>query len=280
MHLAEMSLAAGWEGPLPVLESLTGAVLKNDIEDGYRLANRTLGCPLPPEMESKWSERVLARRGVGCAAHRETLQQGAALPSLPLACSAPAPAPGVLLPGLQLAAGIPSPAQPPPLECLPFPKGLEWLPFARRRACACPTQLPACSTCPPPPPPPCTACNWIPEWLHPHSFHAVFGHNTNLWAVREGSPSRAQANPGRPAALFPLEYNLKGWATVNAFGMARRICKDVEPKDQVGHSLCARSAASPNPSADFLRRLFRLWPPLRALAPRVSQHWVMGGKAA
>ncbi len=56
MHLAGLGMESGWEGPLPRLEVLTGDVLKNDIEDGYRLANRTLGCPLPPEVEKKWGE--------------------------------------------------------------------------------------------------------------------------------------------------------------------------------------------------------------------------------
>ena len=53
LHLAGLQTAQGWEGSLPPLESVTGEVLKQDLEDAQRLSNGTLGCPMTPDLQ-KW----------------------------------------------------------------------------------------------------------------------------------------------------------------------------------------------------------------------------------
>ena len=75
----------------------------------------------------------------------------------------------------------------------------------------------------------------MPEGLHPHSFRATFGHNTNLWAVREGSPSRALATLGAAASLAPLDYDVqRQYFVPGQVGSGRRPCAALEPKVQVG----------------------------------------------
>ena len=57
LHLEGLSRDAGWEGPLPTMGQVTTQVLAHDIEDGYCLGNRTLGCPLPLETKAHgWGE--------------------------------------------------------------------------------------------------------------------------------------------------------------------------------------------------------------------------------
>ncbi|KAF8057631.1 branched-chain-amino-acid aminotransferase-like protein 1 [Scenedesmus sp. PABB004] len=44
----------------------------------------------------------------------------------------------------------------------------------------------------------------VPERLHPKSFHAMFSHNTNVWASRE--PQFMAALLDRPVGIFPLNH--------------------------------------------------------------------------
>lgn len=90
------------------------------------------------------------------------------------------------------------------------------------------------TTAPNPRPPSVPAgCNSLPDALHPHSFKSTFGHNTHLWAVREGSPSAELANLGPPASLFPLDYNVEQFFSPHDFGGARRPCSGMPPEVQV-----------------------------------------------
>ena len=73
LHLEGLSIGTGWEGPLPPMAQLTTQVLAHDIEDGYRLGNRTLGCPLPLETKAhgwgksfRYTERVKQLVHTGC----------------------------------------------------------------------------------------------------------------------------------------------------------------------------------------------------------------------
>jgi hypothetical protein len=75
-----------------------------------------------------------------------------------------------------------------------------------------------------------SGCNFIPEDLHPKSFRASFGHNTNVWAVSE----RTGLAIGRPVGVFSLDQDLHEWFTRSSFGMAGRPCEHLQPSVQVG----------------------------------------------
>lgn len=75
-----------------------------------------------------------------------------------------------------------------------------------------------------------SGCNFIPEDLHPKSFRGSFGHNTNVWAIRE----RASGMPiGPPVGVFSLDQDLHEWFTRTEHGMAGRPCKHLQPNVQV-----------------------------------------------
>lgn len=81
-----------------------------------------------------------------------------------------------------------------------------------------------------------SGCGFIPEDLHPKSFRGSFGHNTNVWAVRD----RAGMPVGGPTGVFSLDQDLHEWFSQDDKGMGGRICKDLQPNVQVRHR-CACS---------------------------------------
>lgn len=76
-----------------------------------------------------------------------------------------------------------------------------------------------------------SGCNFIPEDLNPKSFRSAFGHNTNVFAVRElrGMPV------GPPVGVFTPEQDLHEWFSHKEYGVGGRPCKDLIPKIQVRH---------------------------------------------
>ena len=98
-------------------------------------------------------------------------------------------------------------------------------------------------------------CNAIPEQLHPHSFRATFGHNTNVWAAREGwvrageegaegegggrrrDSSSSLLRLGRPVGVFGPSDPLTSWlpTTRAGTGMGGRPCVDLPLEVRVAH---------------------------------------------
>jgi len=109
-------------------------------------------------------------------------------------------------------------------------------------------------------------CNAIPEQLHPHSFRATFGHNTNVWAARRGWARVAGGGGGggggegggggggrgrgsssgssssllrlsRPVGVFGPSDPLTSWlpSTRAGVGMGGRPCADLPPEVRVAH---------------------------------------------
>lgn len=74
-----------------------------------------------------------------------------------------------------------------------------------------------------------SGCGFIPEDLHPKSFRGSFGHNTNVWAVRD----RAGMPLGGPTGVFSLDQDLHEWFSQGVTGMGGRVCKDLQPNVQV-----------------------------------------------
>ncbi|GAX85608.1 hypothetical protein CEUSTIGMA_g13023.t1 [Chlamydomonas eustigma] len=82
-------------------------------------------------------------------------------------------------------------------------------------------------------------CNAVPEDLSPRSFRCVFGHNTNVWGVRQGSAtSHLQTLQGH-VGLMALDAPASTYYLVNELnlGMGKRDCKghDMLPQYQVRH---------------------------------------------
>ena len=79
------SVSPVWEGNMvETLDIVTRENLKHDIEDYYRLLDRTLGCPLPPELNGlgMWGERrshLTGRALPGHARHRRGSRHGTAV---------------------------------------------------------------------------------------------------------------------------------------------------------------------------------------------------------
>lgn len=105
-------------------------------------------------------------------------------------------------------------------------------------------------------------CNAIPEQLHPHSFRATFGHNTNVWAARGGwvrveeggektggeeggrsgpslssSSSSSLLRLGRPVGVFGPSDPLTSWlpTTRSGTGMGGRPCAGLAVEVRVAH---------------------------------------------
>ena len=109
-------------------------------------------------------------------------------------------------------------------------------------------------------------CNAIPEQLHPHSFRATFGHNTNVWAARkgwertrtegggeeeegggrkEGAERRGKGKGssshllrlGRPVGVFGPFDPLTSWlpTTRSGVGMGGRLCDALPLEVKVAH---------------------------------------------
>ena len=78
------------------------------------------------------------------------------------------------------------------------------------------------------------ACQAMPEALHPRSFRATFGHNTNLWARMGALPPFAKA--GAEASLFPAGFNFSAeFFSPHGLGAGRRPCDSLPNAVVVPH---------------------------------------------
>ncbi|KAK9785855.1 hypothetical protein WJX73_004640 [Symbiochloris irregularis] len=76
------------------------------------------------------------------------------------------------------------------------------------------------------------SCNSIPEDLHPKSFRACFGHNTNVWA----STQRIFPKDGPVVGVMALDQELGTWYGKDPlYGMGLRPCSILPPMLQVRH---------------------------------------------
>ena len=98
-------------------------------------------------------------------------------------------------------------------------------------------------------------CNSIPEQLHPHSFRATFGHNTNVFAARKrwvrvvegkggdggerasGRGDSSLLRLGRPVGVFGPSDPLTSWlpTTRAGVGMGGRLCSALPFEVKVAH---------------------------------------------
>ncbi|KAL3144968.1 hypothetical protein ABBQ32_003472 [Trebouxia sp. C0010 RCD-2024] len=80
-----------------------------------------------------------------------------------------------------------------------------------------------------------TPCSSIPEDLHPRSFRATFGHNTNIWVMQGNNTFQV----GSPVGVMGLQQDTKEWYGRHPLllGMGYRLCQDLDPTIQVGSRL-------------------------------------------
>ncbi|KAL0024793.1 hypothetical protein WJX79_007618 [Trebouxia sp. C0005] len=76
-------------------------------------------------------------------------------------------------------------------------------------------------------------CNAIPEDLHPKSFRAAFGHNTNVWLMQDKKAFKV----GTPVGVMALDQDLNEWYGQQPLklGMGYRPCDLISPDVQVRH---------------------------------------------
>lgn len=76
-------------------------------------------------------------------------------------------------------------------------------------------------------------CNAIPEDLHPKSFRAAFGHNTNIWLMQDKKAFKV----GSPVGVMALDQDLDEWYGQQPLklGMGYRPCEALSPDVQVRH---------------------------------------------
>ena len=88
------------------------------------------------------------------------------------------------------------------------------------------------------------ACGAIPESLHPRSFRATFGHNTNVWAGRGGLAGLTEG--GEEVGVFgPADPARGAWFsdTRTEVGLGGRPCAGLPPEVQVVHRCRCRQPA-------------------------------------
>jgi hypothetical protein len=75
----------------------------------------------------------------------------------------------------------------------------------------------------------------VPERLHPKSFHANFGHNTNVWATRNKQVNTRRGHPGLQTQAAPCRrHTTQMTPNLNACILARKIpslhaCGQLQP---------------------------------------------------
>jgi hypothetical protein len=102
------------------------------------------------------------------------------------------------------------------------------------RTLGCARPPPAAVTAAAAPGTPWGACGAIPEGLHPASFRATFGHNTNVWAARRegGGPALPR---GDVVGVLPADAPRGTWFAAGDRGMGGRPCAGLPPAVQVIH---------------------------------------------
>ena len=103
------------------------------------------------------------------------------------------------------------------------------------RSLACVGEVPAALTAAAASGTPWGVCGAIPEGLHPRSFRATFGHNTNVWAAR---PPATEIARGEVVGVLGPADRPRSWFAAGdraATGMGGRPCATLKPSVQVIH---------------------------------------------
>ena len=111
------------------------------------------------------------------------------------------------------------------------------------RSLACVGEVPAALSAAAAPGTPWGVCGAIPEGLHPRSFRATFGHNTNVWAAR---PPATEIVRGEVVGVLGPHDPPRSWFPSGdraATGMGGRPCAALQPSVQVIHRCRCTDAA-------------------------------------